>query len=367
MSGEARKLLVLCPYPEGVAAGQRLKYEQYFDDWRTHGYQITVSPFMDGRMWQIVHQPGHVLRKIAGTLRGALRRWRDLFHIKEYDLVYVFMWVTPIGSTLAERLVRHLAKRVVYDIEDNVILREGQPGMSSGFKRLFRGSAKPYYLVGVADHVISSSPALNDWCLQHNRKRRSTYVSSSVDTDRFVPVNPYSNDRVVTIGWTGTFSSRPFLDMLRDVFCELSRSHRFKLRVIGNFDYDFPGVDLEVLQWSASDEVSQMQGIDIGIYPLPVDDWVSGKSGLKAIQYGAFGLPTVATNVGATPLIIKDMVTGMLVTSPAEWLQALRRLLDDPELRRRLGQAARQNVVAHHSLHAIKTQYRSILEEVVKG
>lgn len=363
---DAPRLLVLCPYPEGVAAGQRLKYEQYFNDWRSHGYEITVSPFMDDAMWKIVHQPGHLFAKSLGTARGMARRLRDLFRVGGYDAVYVFMWVTPLGTTFSERVTRRLARGLVYDIEDNVALQPGSamPGL---LQRLLRGTAKPAYLVRVADHVITSSPALNDWCLTQNSKRRCTYISSSVDTERFLPVNPYSNDGITTIGWTGTFSSRPYLDLLRDVFLELARTYRFKLRVIGNFDYDLPGVDLEVLRWSASEEVRQMQGIDIGVYPLPDDDWVSGKSGLKAIQYMAFGLPTVATAVGTTPRIIQHMQNGVLVSSADEWLAALKQLLDDPELRRRLGTAARATVVANHSLYAIKSQYSNILNEVIRN
>lgn len=363
---DRRTILVLCPYPEGVAAGQRLKYEQYFADWAASGYEVTVSPFMDMRMWRIVHQPGHMFGKVAGTLKGMWRRFLDLFRIAAFDGVYVHMWVTPLGTTLFERLTRFLARRMIYDIEDNVALQPGSDG-GSPLKRLLKGTAKPAYLVHTADHVISSSPALNDWCRQHNRQGRATYISSSIDTDRFVPVNPYSNDAVTTIGWTGTFSSRPYLDLLRGVFQELALRRRFKLRVIGNFDYELPGVDLEVLRWSAEEEVRQMQGIDIGVYPLPNDDWVSGKSGLKAIQYMSFGLPAVATAVGTTPMIIQHMHNGVLVTTPAEWLEALEQLLDDPALRRRLGTAAREAAVANHSLHAIKTQYSTILNEVVRN
>ena len=364
--GRRRTLLVLCPYPVGVAAGQRLKYEQYFPDWIDNGYDIIVSPFMDMAMWRIVHQRGHGWAKVVGTLRGMGRRVRDLFRIGNCDLVYIHMWVTPLGTTLFERMTRHLACRMVYDIEDNVALQPGD-SHASPVKRLLKGTAKPAYLVQEADHVISSSPALNDWCLTQNKKRRCTYISSSVDTERFLPVNPYSNEGITTIGWTGTFSSRPYLDLLRDVFLELARTHRFKLRVIGNFDYVLPGVDLEVLRWSASEEVPQMQGIDIGVYPLPDDDWVSGKSGLKAIQYMAFGLPTVATAVGTTPRIIQHMQNGMLVSSADEWLAALKRLLDEPGLRRQLGTAARATAVANHSLHAIKSQYSTILNEVIQN
>ena len=35
-----KKILILCPYPEGVAAGQRLKYEPYMESWKEKGFSI---------------------------------------------------------------------------------------------------------------------------------------------------------------------------------------------------------------------------------------------------------------------------------------------------------------------------------------
>ena len=36
-----------------VAAGQRLKYEQYLNHWQENGYAITISSFMDVSMWNV--------------------------------------------------------------------------------------------------------------------------------------------------------------------------------------------------------------------------------------------------------------------------------------------------------------------------
>jgi glycosyltransferase involved in cell wall biosynthesis len=256
----------------------------------------------------------------------------------------------------------------VFDVEDNVITHLGNAAENhpNPLLRFLRGTAKVRYLIREADHVITSSPSLNELCLDINRKRACTYVSSSVDSDRFVPVNRYSNDGPVTIGWTGTFSSRPYLDLLRPVFQKLAKERSFKLRVIGNFEYELPGVDLEVMRWSSGQEVEQLQGIDIGVYPLPFNDWVGGKSGLKAIQYMMTGLPCVATNVGTTPLIIRHDENGLLVHSESEWLQALKRLLDDPGLRRRLGEQARRDAVANYSVNAVAADYRRVLASVME-
>jgi L-malate glycosyltransferase len=359
-----RRMLVLCPYPEGVAAGQRLKYEQYFDDWRSAGWDIEVSNFMDRAMWDVVWEPGHRFAKGLGVLRGHLRRLRDLLRVGRYDLVYVFMWVTPFGTSVFERIIRTSARALVYDVEDNILSEQkgGQADHVGPLVRLLKGSGKARYLIRTADHVVTSSPFLNDYCLALNEAGACTYISSSIDTERFQPATSYSNDKPVVIGWTGTFSSRVYLDLLRGVFQRLAQKIPFKLRVIGNFDYDLPGVDLEVLRWSAAEEVAQLQALDVGVYPLPIDDWVLGKSGLKAIQYMAFALPCVATEVGTTPMLIRNGDNGLLVKTEAEWEAALEQLIRDPALRRRLGEAARKDAVANYSLAAIAGHYRAVIE-----
>jgi glycosyltransferase involved in cell wall biosynthesis len=359
---KSKRILVLCPFPEGEAAGQRLKYEQYFEHWRVNGFEISVSSFMDPQMWKIVYTKGNYVGKIFGTLRGNLRRLRDIFQIRRYDLVYVFMWVTPLGSTLFERIVRKFSKILLYDIEDNVILENSSE--ANPIIGILRGSSKAKYLIRTADYVITSSPFLNDFCLTINKKKACSYISSSVDVKKFLPVNKYSNDKKLIIGWTGTFSSRVYLDLLRNVFLKLNEQCDFKLRIIGNFHYDLPGVDVEVIQWSKEEEIKDLQGIDIGIYPLVNDRWVLGKSGLKAIQYMAFGLPTVATNVGTTPNIIRQLENGWLVNTDEEWLEALVTLINEPNLRRKIGTAARKTVIENYSTKAIRSQYLEILNKL---
>ena len=362
------KMLVLCPYPVGVAAGQRLKFEQYYDDWREAGWDITVSPYMSPKLWSVAHQHGHLWSKVRGTLGGLLRRIGDLAHISRYDLVYCFMYVTPVGTSFFERLTRRLAKLLIYDIEDIVLFGQALKGeFPNPVLRLFKGSGKAKYLVRRADHVITSSPFLKEKCLESNEKRACTYISSSVDTDRFLPVNGYTNEVTPTIGWTGTFSSSIYLDLLRAVFKELARRRKFRLRVIGNFDYSLEGVDLEVIRWTAEREVEDLQAIDIGVYPLPREEWVTGKSGLKAIQYMAFGIPCVATEVGTTPMLIRDGENGLLVRTEDEWLSAIERLLDDPGLRRRLGQQARKDAVDKYSTRAVARDYRRVLAFVMEA
>lgn len=318
---------------------------------------------MDMATWKIVYTQGHLLRKIAGTLRGIFRSWWMLMTVPLYDGVYVFMYVSPVGTSLPERILRLLAKKIIYDIEDNVML--GQKGNVHFFKRLLRAKSKFEFLIRKSDHVITSSPFLNDDCLKLNEHHASTYISSSMDTRRFTVTNSYDNTDKVVIGWTGTFSSRVYLDLLRNVLIELKKQRDFKLLVIGNFDYEFPEMDLEVIQWTSEHEVRDLQRMDIGVYPLPIDNWVLGKSGLKAIQYMTIGIPAVATEVGTTPLLISNGKNGCLVTTEADWVETLKTLIDNPDLRRQIGTAARETIIHNYSKDAIGHQYLNILNTTI--
>src|SRR5947209_6672106 len=73
-----KRMLVLCPHPIGVAPGQRLKFEQYYSDWRQRGWEITVSPFADTKLWAVLHEHGHLGAKLLGGIKGLVRRLYDL-------------------------------------------------------------------------------------------------------------------------------------------------------------------------------------------------------------------------------------------------------------------------------------------------
>jgi glycosyltransferase involved in cell wall biosynthesis len=67
----------------------------------------------------------------------------------------------------------------------------------------------------------------------------------------------------------------------------------------------------------------------------------------------AMELPCVATWVNGVPELIRDQIDGLLVppSDTGQLKLAIERLLDDEQLRRRLGQSARRRVVEHYNLH----------------
>lgn len=351
---KSKKILLICPHPEDTAPGQRLKYEQYLDYLRSEGYQIEVSPFMSMPFWNIVYKKGYFLQKVFWTLMGYFRRIKDLFRLPFYDGVYIFLWVTPFGPPIFERLFTLFNSKMIYDIDDMVFLRHSSS--ANRFMEVFKGRGKPIFLMKKAKHVIVCTPKLDNFVQQYNPN--TTDISSTINAKTYIPVNPYSNDNLpLTIGWSGSHSTSKYLHLLKDVFLELQKTHPFKLLVIGDPNFEMKGVNLEAIPWSSATEVQNLQRIDIGVYPLPDEEWVYGKSGLKALQYMCLGIPTVATAIGANFRVIEEGVSGFLVQSPDEWLKALKQLLDNPSLRQKIGEQARKRVEDYYSIEANKHKY----------
>ena len=106
------------------------------------------------------------------------------------------------------------------------------------------------------------------------------------------------------------------------------------------------------MKWNPATETEQIGDFDIGLMPLENDEWSRGKCGLKLLQYMALGVPGVATPVGVNAEIIRNGENGYTADSLEEWENALALLVENIELRRRIGVTARETVVQEYSTQA---------------
>lgn len=357
-----RRLVVLCPYPMGVAPSQRFKFEQFYGDWRAHGWEVDVRPFWDDRAWEAIYLEGGGAGKVLHFLRGLARRLRDVRIARRADLVYVHLEAVPIGPPILEALV---APRVpfVYDIDDLVHLPHSS--RANPFMRWLRSRQKPIRLMRLADHVVV--------CTEHLRRVAEaendhvTNISSTINTQRYVPVVPRDRTAGVVVGWSGSHSTSPYLHLLDEVLLRLQRTEGIRVKVIGDSRFRVAGLELEAQEWQADTEVADLSEIDIGIYPLPDEAWVLGKSGLKLLQYMGMGLPAVAERIGTNLGIVDHGVDGFLARGPEEWERTIRALVRDPGLRGRIGRAGRRTVEARFSVQATAPAYREVLSAAWKS
>lgn len=337
-----------------------MKYEQYFPFFRDEGYSLTIAPFMSNAFWDIAYKQGGFFKKALFTVQGYFSRLLLLTSIHRQTIVYVHLWVTPFGPPLFEYLVCKLAKRLIYDVDDLIHLKEAHR-RTNFFAGHLKGRYKPIFLMKHANHVITCTPALDHLAKRFNT--RTTDISSTINTSRYRPKQEYHLHSLPVIGWSGSHSTVNFLLEIAEVLREVYYIKKFKLLVIGG-EIEIEGLEIECLPWIERSEVDDLKRIDIGVYPLPDTPWVLGKSGLKALQYMALGIPTIATALGANFRIIENDRTGYLAATSEDWKKALLHLLSSEEERQRIGCAAAAFVEKFYSVNANKEKYLSIIEGV---
>lgn len=86
--------------------------------------------------------------------------------------------------------------------------------------------------------------------------------------------------------------------------------------------------------------------------------------GLALVEAMLAGLPTLASDTGAFPEIIEDGITGLLAPpyDIQRMCEGLSRLVDDPVLRRRLGQQARQAIARRFTVERFAAALTETLE-----
>ncbi len=343
------RVLAVVPSICDTSPGQRFRIEQWDPILRENGVEITYAPFETDELRAVLHKSGNVAAKIRAVSRNFGRRRAELGDLKDFDLVYLFREAALLGPPWFERKIARSGIPVVFDFDDAIFVSYKSP--SNGYLSYLKFPGKTAEICRLSAHVMAGNEYLADYARQYNKN--VTVIPTTIDTHKYTLRDEPDEPETVTIGWSGSFSTIQHLDTIRDVLRELARTEKFLLRVIGTPAYKIDGVDTEAMQWRSGSELDDLRRIDIGLMPLPDENWSRGKCGLKALQYMALGIPTICSPVGVNSTIITDGENGFLADGQDEWIEKLKMLIHSAVLRRRIGVAGRQTVEKEYSAKVV--------------
>ena len=254
---------------------------------------------------------------------------------------------------------------IVFDLDDAIFVHSTYSSPVNRCFRWLKFPGKTGTICRLAAHVVAGNSYLANYSSRFNQ--HVTVVPTTIDTAKYTLDQSKVSADAPLIGWSGSYSTVHHLNTVRRALTRLAQKERFRVRVIGTDSYQIDGVEVETMPWRSETEIADLSAIDIGIMPLPDDEWARGKCGCKALQYMALGIATVCSPVGVNTKIIQDDENGLLATTEDQWIEKLTRLLHSPSLRERLGKAGRATVEAKYSMSMHAPRVHEIFESVLRS
>ncbi len=141
----------------------------------------------------------------------------------------------------------------------------------------------------------------------------------------------------------------PMLSAARAFFAALPAEDAARVRLLGFVE--------------KREQADVLAAADVLTLPSRTDSF-----GIAFLDAWANGVPVIGANAGGIPGVVSDEIDGLLVPfgDPEALAVALRRLLDDPALRQRLGEAGRAKVHARYTWERIVSQVDALYADLLR-
>jgi glycosyltransferase involved in cell wall biosynthesis len=178
-------------------------------------------------------------------------------------------------------------------------------------------------------------------------------------------------NQVVKIGWGGSASHLPdFDENIVKTLLKLKQEYKDKLEIImlGITPIDLIGKSTFYRFTPPYEYLRFVRALnfDIAIIPCLNNFFNEARSNIKYLEWSATKAATVASPVKSYREIIKHGVNGFLTHKPKQWYQYLKLLIEDEDLRKKVGQNAFDFVYENYSVDKKVEQYK-IYEKIHNG
>lgn len=344
-----------------AGASSRYRSFQYLPALKEAGLSFTVSPLFDDAYLEHKYLNGNA--RVYDVLRAFARRLWAVFTLPSSDVVIVEYELLPWFPAVLERWLAWRGCRMIIDYDDALFHQYDEH--PKPWVRLLLGR-KIITVMRLAHTVIAGNAYLADYARRASVHRLEV-IPTVIDLARYKVKEEESVSNIFTIGWIGSPSTSRYLRDIESALVTVCREGRARVRLVGSGSINLKGVQLDVVPWQGETEVDEIRSFDVGIMPLPDEPWARGKCGFKLIQYMACGIPVVATPVGVNSEIVEEGLNGLLVKTQSEWVAALELLMNNVELRKRLGAAGRRKVEDKYSLQVTETRFVELIKTVNGG
>lgn len=359
---KTKRILFIAAHRKDRSPSQRFRFEQYFSFLEKNGFKCELSYLISKKDDANFYQPGKYLAKIKILLKSIFKRSKNILQTSHFDLIFIQREAFMTGTIFFERMLSRSKAKLIFDFDDSIWLHDASPVNQK--LAWLKDPSKTSKIIKLADMVFAGNQYLANYALKFNKN--VAIVPTTIDTDVYKPLTKQKSD-IITIGWSGSFSTIKHFELAAPFLKEISKKYsgRIKIVVVGDGNYINDELKIKGIAWNKEDEIGVLSSFDIGIMPLPRDEWASGKCGLKGLQYMALEVPTIMSPVGVNIKIIEDGKNGFLAESHEDWVEKISLLIESWELRNIIGKSGRETVLKDYSVQSQQDTYLKLFNHLI--
>jgi glycosyltransferase involved in cell wall biosynthesis len=306
----------------------------------------------------IAHQVEPMWQSISGSFKERLHIYKQL---PSFDVVCI---QRRLFSPFEFYWIRRQSSKILFDLDDAIMYRSSSSHRPHSLSRWLKFK----WIVRGSDVVTVGNQFLKKEVLKADQRKRVFLIPTSIDTNLYPKKKKISDRQEIILGWIGTKGNLKYLKTLEPVFKTLSQKFSYiKMKIVCDDFYDSHYLPVIKKPWKLEDENEDLISFDIGLMPLNDDLWSRGKCGLKIIQYLSVGVPAVCTPVGINGDIVRSGYNGFWATSHQEWVDRIMILVQNPDLRQRMGLNGISTVEKEYSLSVTSEKVLKILQSLHSG
>lgn len=327
-----------------------------------------IPVYRNHTLWEMFGLRG--FRRFGGYLYMLSLLWHLWRRRAQYDILHVHG--LNYHAAVAVLAGRWFGRKTIVKLANS--------GKASDIRKMYKGQQLPLsrFLLPIAlksDRFIATSRAIRQELIEVGvPASRITLLPNGVETDTVVPKSDYALHDPARLIFVGRLHEQKGVDVLLNAFHELCTRRpglNLRLQLLG----DGPlrkalvkqanrlGIADQVEFVGLTDRVfDYLQEADIFILPSRAE----GHSN-ALLEAMTCGLPVVVSNIPANLHVTESTKNGLVFSAgdPHLLASAVSLLLEQSELRERLGKAARQTIENRYSLDSIAERYVSLYRDVL--
>ena len=348
-------------------------------NWKAKGGQVIFKPFKK-EGFNIYHSPAFFFHSNYPLFGGLLKGWMPFF-------VFRLFWLRLKGarilftagepnllSTLYNGLwAKIFGMKHIFHFWENISYEKKDHGLKLFFKKL----------------IIRANLALSDGaiCGMHKAEKIllsfkpkfpvETFLHSGFNVERFRPGADLSKD-IFTLLFVGALSYRKGIHLALEALAELRDKYpNLYFVIVGSGEYGeslkFKVKSLKLeeevrfIPWLPNEDLPKVyNSADVFLYPsFPYEGWEE-QFGYSIAEASLCGLPVISTKSGSIDEVLIGGQTGLVVApdNKEELKEAMEKLINDPELRKRLGENGREYIKNNFSHQIIAQKLYNLFRKV---